>query len=141
MKLGLISCTKSKQDHPSKAIEMYQPSNLFNKASRYAQEHYDRIGILSAKHGLLLPDEEIEPYDLTLRNMGVKDKRKWAEKVHKELYEKLDMKKNKAVYIHAGKDYREHLTQLLEEDGVEVHVPLEGLAFGEQLQWYNERLE
>ena len=138
MKLGLISCTKSKQTHPCPAEEMYQPSALFRKAHSYARKQYDQIGILSAKYGFLLPEEKIEPYDLTLKNMGERAKREWAHSVMRQLEEKLDIAQIESVYIHAGIDYREYLIPLLERKGVSVYVPLEGLSYGPQLQWYNK---
>jgi hypothetical protein len=46
---------------------MYAPSPLLRAAYRYAVENYDIIAILSAKYGLLLPDNEIESYGLTLK--------------------------------------------------------------------------
>lgn len=137
MKLGLISCTKSKQIYPCPAGEMYQPSALFRKAYSYARKHYDQIGILSAKYGFLLPDEKIEPYDLTLKNMGVRAKREWAQRVMRQIEEKLDIDEIDSVYIHAGKDYREYLVPLL-KGRASVYVPLKGLSFGQQLQWYDK---
>lgn len=56
--LGLISCTKSKQNYPCNASAMYQASDLFRKAYSYATKNYDVVAILSAKYGLLLPDDK-----------------------------------------------------------------------------------
>ncbi|WP_395858435.1 DUF6884 domain-containing protein [Arthrobacter sp. KBS0702] len=39
---------------------------MFKKASAYAELTCDRWYILSAKHGLLHPDEIIQPYDMRL---------------------------------------------------------------------------
>ena len=91
MKLGLVSCTKSKQKHSCKAEEMYAPSDLFRKAYRYAIKHYDQVAILSAKYGLLLPHETIEPYELTLKTMRVDEKREWAKRVYKQFSEKMEI--------------------------------------------------
>jgi len=136
MKLGLISCTKSKQTYPCSAAEMYQQSNLFSKAYTYAQKHYDQIGSLSAKYGFLLPEEEITPYELTLKNMGKQAKRNWSKRVMKQMEEKLDLTQIDSIYIHAGKDYREYLVPLLEKYAT-IHIPLNGLGLGRQLQWYD----
>lgn len=138
LKLGLVSCTKSKQDYPCKAEEMYRPSTLFTKAYEYATKHYDRVVILSAKYGLLLPHEVIEPYELTLKTMGRKAKKRWAVRVYKQLYEKLDFDEISEIYFHAGMDYREDLIPLLRREGISVQVPLKGLRQGEQLQWYGK---
>ncbi len=36
---------------------------------------YDDVAILSAKYGLLLPGDKIEPYDKTLNDMSIKEKK------------------------------------------------------------------
>nr|WP_181741900.1 DUF6884 domain-containing protein [Thermoactinomyces mirandus] len=51
---------------------MYSASTLFRKAFSCCKDCYDQIYILSAKYGLLKPDEEIESYDVTLYNMSPK---------------------------------------------------------------------
>jgi len=58
---------------------MYRPSELFQKAYDYCARNYDHVAILSAKYGLLLPDEKIDPYDLTLKVMSDSEQIKWAE--------------------------------------------------------------
>ena len=140
MNLGLLSCTKSKQKDACSAAKMYEPSALFSKAYRYSLKKYDLIGILSAKHGLLLPEEIIEPYEQTLKTMRKKQKQKWAIRVNNELSSKFDIGNITRVYIHAGKDYREHLLPLIEQRNIEFEIPLKGLTYGRQLKWYNDRL-
>ena len=139
MKLGLISCTKSKQTFPCSAAQMYQPSNLFSKAYAYAIRHYDQTCILSAKYGLLFPEDPIEPYEQTLKNMGVQVKKAWSRKVLAQMDKRLSLSPGDEVYIHAGKDYREYLIPGLKKRKLTVHVPLEGLSFGRQLQWYDNQ--
>ena len=117
---------------------MYLPSTLFTKAYRYAMKHYDHVAILSAKYGLLLPEEVIEPYELTLKTMGEQKRREWAERVIRQLDEKIGLHKVDRVYFHAGYDYREHLSSLLRSARIQTEVPLEGLSFGRQLHWYDK---
>ena len=138
LKLGLVSCTKSKQDYPCKAEEMYRPSPLFTKAYDYATKNYDQAAILSAKYGLLLPHEVIEPYELTLKTIGRKAKKQWAERVYRQLNEKFDFTEISEIYFHAGLDYRNDLIPLLRSEDISVCVPLKGLRQGEQLKWYRE---
>ena len=138
MDLGLISCTKSKRRHHCKAHEMYSASTLFRKAYSYATKTYDEVAILSAKYGLLLPNEEIEPYDLTLKNMRKEQRQQWSLKVLGQMKQKMELDKVKRVFFHAGKEYREFLIPKLEEIGIKCNSPLEGLSIGKQLSWYNE---
>ena len=136
--LGLISCTKSKRKYPCKASEMYQPSDLFKKAYAYATKNYDFVAILSAKYGLLFPDDMIEPYDLTLNNMKSQQRKEWAEKVFKQMQNRLKLE-NYKVFFHAEKRYREHLIPELRRIGVQCTVPLGNRSIGKQLAWYNRR--
>jgi len=63
----LRSCVKSKRSYRCKAAEMYT-SPLFQKTMAYAQRlRAKRIFILSAKYGLLDPDDIIDPYEQTLK--------------------------------------------------------------------------
>lgn len=135
--LGLISCTKKKQDHKCKASEMYSASELFRKAYKYCEKKYDGVAILSAKHGLLLPFEEIEPYNVTLNRMSVDQVKKWSDRVFQEFLVKVDLRDLGTVYFHAGQRYREYLIPMLEKMDINCEVPLKNLSIGRQLAWYN----
>ena len=132
----MISCTKSKRNYPCAAKEMYSASELFRKAYYYCIKNYDYVAILSAKYGLLLPDEKIDPYDLTLKSMSDSEQMKWAEGVLTQLNDKLSMKDVSKVFFHAGLTYRTHLARILESRGIQCVAPLEHLSFGEQMAWY-----
>lgn len=136
--LGLVSCTKRKQGYPCKASEMYLPSNLFSKAYVYCKKNYDQVAILSAKYGLLLPDDPIKPYNLTLNNMRVKERKVWSEKVFEQMKDRLRLADYDKVFFHAGKNYREFLSPKLENMGIKCDVPLKHKGIGRQLGWYKE---
>ena len=140
MKLGLVSCTKSKKSYPCKAYEMYSPSNLFKKAYQYAKTHYNKVIILSAKYGLLLPDDEIEPYNLTLKTMRKKQRQEWADIVFEQMIKRLDLTKIRSAYFHAGRKYRQFLIPKLEATSIRCVIPLNGLSLGQQIAWYNKYL-
>ena len=64
-KIVLISCVSKKLPHPASAQDLYV-SPLFRLNLQYARKlQPDAIYILSAKHGLLDLDTEVEPYDLS----------------------------------------------------------------------------
>ncbi|MFJ7976654.1 DUF6884 domain-containing protein [Peribacillus sp. NPDC096379] len=49
---------------------------MFSKAVKYIeQNNYDNWFILSAKYGLLSKEQMIVPYDLTLKNMKVSERK------------------------------------------------------------------
>lgn len=138
MNLGLVSCTKSKQSYPCEASKMYSKSAYFRKAYGYAKKAYDQVCILSATYGLFFPDSRIAPYDLTLKNMTVEQRRAWANRVFNQIRKKLLPDKIDQIFFHAGKSYRELLIPKLEAVGIRCIVPLKGLSFGQQLRWYNK---
>jgi hypothetical protein len=138
--IGLISCTKSKTDEPAQPKDLYEPSVLFRKASKYCERTYDEWYILSAKYGLLDPDgPPIEPYDETLMNASIATRRTWADNVIKEFADRGFLRDDVHLYIHAGKAYYGELLPRLKDEPVTVSLPMEGLMIGEMLAWYNNR--
>lgn len=132
MTIGLVACSKTKLDRPAPARELYT-SPLFRAASAYAERTYDRWLILSALHGLVEPDQEIEPYDVTLTRMTVKERRAWCALVtNQPLAGELSgfVRAGGRIYLHAGQLYRAPFRP------TGIVVPLEGLGIGRQLQWY-----
>ncbi|MFJ8264773.1 DUF6884 domain-containing protein [Peribacillus asahii] len=116
MKIALVSCIKLKANYPCSAREMYQESTLFKKAIRYIdQQNYDDWYVLSAKYGLLRQQDVIEPYDLTLNNMKVSERKEWSKLVLKQL-ENLQMDINE-IDFYAGAKYREWSIPAFEEKG------------------------
>lgn len=142
IEIGLVSCTKQKREEPSSPGELYTPSAYFRKMRGYSEQNHDRWYILSAKYGLLKPDgEPIEPYDETLRDATVDEKREWAEEVFRQLQSQESLDEGTTLVIHAGRDYYGELLQHLEETNVEIRIPTEGLGLGEKMAWYSDRLE
>jgi cytoplasmic iron level regulating protein YaaA (DUF328/UPF0246 family) len=131
-RVALISCVKSKAATAQPAGDLYT-SSLFKKMRNYAQRNADEWYILSAEHGLLQPDQVIEPYERTLNKMSAHDRSAWAERVQKQLLNVL--KPGSEIIVLAGERYRENLVGFLKSHGFNVSVPMEGMAFGRQLQW------
>jgi len=130
----LISCVKQKRDLPCKAGEMYT-SALFSKMMRYAQSLNPKaLYILSAKYGLLDVDEVIEPYEKTLNNMKIEERRSWADTVLTSLADRCDIVSDHFVVL-AGQRYREFLVPRLSH----TSIPLKGLPLGMQLKWLEEK--
>ena len=127
----LVSCVGKKEKSPHRAAELYI-SDWFLKARKLVEASTCPWFILSAEHGLLAPDEVIEPYDQTLNKMPSGERRAWAEKVKQQMDDKLPAADE--IVVFAGEKYREHLMSYLEER-FSVTVPMEGLGIGKQLQW------
>ncbi len=136
-RIVLVSCVKTKAERPLPAEKLYI-SDLFQKSSAYARHIGDNWFILSAKYGLLQQDQVIAPYEKTLKNMGVRERKTWADQVLSALV-KIVSPGDEIVFL-AGVRYREFLTQQLEDLGYRVSIPMEGLSFGNQLKWLKNRL-
>lgn len=129
----LVSCVKQKQEQPEAAAQLYV-SPLFRKARQFAQTFGDDWFILSALYGLVAPEQLLEPYDLTLKEQGVQERRRWAGRVLEDLLPRLQPHDH--LVIIAGRSYREHLIPALQTAGFTVEVPLAGVAgLGEQQNW------
>jgi hypothetical protein len=44
------------------------------------------------------------------------------------------------LVFHAGKDYYEELLRLIEDTGISIEIPTEGLQIGEKMAWYNRQI-
>ena len=130
----LIACGKTKAPIASPARRLYQ-GDLFQKSLAYAEQvlNADAIYVLSAKYGLVPIDRTIEPYEKTLNNMSSREIREWADAVLRDLRRVADLKNDRFTIL-AGANYRKDLTAALRH----YDVPLEGLMFGQQLQFLKQ---
>jgi hypothetical protein len=136
----LVSCVSKKLNQPAPAKDLYQ-STWFRLARRYAERFGDRWFILSAKHGLLLPDQEIEPYEMTLNTMSRKQRLDWARRVYHQIALGSLIPQQEEIVILAGYGYRQYLELYLLADGYTVKHPLSGLGIGQQQRWLKEQAQ
>ena len=130
MNIVLISCVKTKTQHRCKAKNLYV-STWFRYAWQYAQSlKPKRIFILSAKHGLLDPDDVIDPYQETLNKKSAAGIRVWAEQVLEKLGQKTELQNDHFTILAAVKYRKQIVPQLIHHE-----VPMEKKRFGQQLQW------
>jgi len=134
----LVSCVKTKRTSVAQAKALYT-STWFKKAREYAEREADAWYILSAKHGLLRPEDAIAPYEQTLKRMSAVEKRRWVDDVLTSLRAVLE-RGDHAILL-AGTAYRGELELKLVDLGVTIEVPLKGLTSGRQLQWLKQRAE
>lgn len=137
--LYLVACVGNKLPQQAPAKDLYV-SDWFRKARAYVEKMGHPWFILSAKHGLIHPEEEIMPYDCTLNKMNVTERKKWAEKVLRQLEPHLA--EFSSIVFLAGVKYRDNLERILKtERGIEVCVPMRGMGIGKQLSWLKQQLE
>jgi Family of unknown function (DUF6884) len=141
MRVGLVGCVKTKVPHAAQARDLYS-SALFRGRRAFVESTCDRWFIISAKHGLVSPDEVLEPYEETLNGKSTADKRSWAAAVLRELDAVGFDFPNVLFEIHARVEYRDFgLVDSLRSRGASVEVPAIHLSQGEQLAFYGRPQE
>ena len=138
--IALVACSKKKLGYPAPAKDLYQGA-LFKKARAWAEANADEWYILSAEHGLVFPDQVLEPYDRTLPahrydwTTMVIGQLRWRS----SLYRLAHNEKFKVVFL-ASERYRKTIAYILNlTKNVWVVTPLAGLPIGRQLQWLDQQ--
>jgi hypothetical protein len=132
---ALISCSKSKAGHNDLARNMYV-SPLYRKSVLVAAGWGLSFSILSAKYGLLDPDETIEPYDLTLKGASKQFKLEWARRVDAQIRSSVNSKKQ--LIVLAGDDYCAPLIEVGAGRPLNFFTPMRGLSLGNRLVFLNQ---
>lgn len=129
-RIVLIACSSKKRPYISTALDLYD-SALFKYNYQYALSlNPSIIFILSAKYGLLNPDQKIEPYNVTLNNMSANEIRKWADAVLEDLRLISNLDRDMFIFL-AGEKYRKYLKLHMKY----YEIPLAGMPIGKQLQY------
>lgn len=137
MKIALISCVSKKKLGTHKAEDLYI-SDWFIKAKQYIKQNYKEWYILSAKYGLIRPDNIIENYNEYLPKTTLIYRKWWADNIFENLINNYN--NSIMVDIFAGKHYRKYLIPLLLSKNYIVNIPLKGLGIGEQLKWFKNNI-
>lgn len=140
----LIGCGGLKLDRPAAACELYT-GPLFRAARTHAEASGVPWAILSARHGLVMPADVIEPYDTRL----LAGAGRWPRspeidryRVGMQIARWLGASRPSFIEIHAGAAYVRWARLALDlalVHGVEIVAPLHGLQVGERLSWYRQR--
>jgi len=130
--IGLIACSRTKADRPSLARELYV-SPLFRAAREYAENRYGQWLILSARYGLVEPDQVLAPYDLSLRQLTARQREAWGDRIAVELTDRFPA--GTVLWFHAGALYRDAIAPVVAH---QVRFPLASLGIGQQLAWYRQ---
>jgi hypothetical protein len=127
----LVSCVGKKRTDTAKAKDLYA-SEWFFRARAFVERTGCPWFILSAKFGLVSPDQAIPPYEQTLNDMPRAERQAWAGRVQEQMNGVLP-DAGRCVVL-AGQRYREFLMDCLTHRYT-TEVPMQGLAIGNQLRW------
>lgn len=131
-RIYLVACVARKASYRAPAQELYT-SDWFRKARAYVLKSGAPWFILSDLHGLVQPDEVLDPYDVTLKKAGAAARRAWAQRVQGQMERMLPDADE--IIILAGNDYRKYLEPWLRARFASVRAPMRGLIIGKQKQW------
>ena len=131
--LVLISCGKDKAEGRHRALELYTGQGFkeqlrwFDVRKQIAPEL--ELGILSAVHGLVSPDAELDAYNKKLSELDKDSRQRWEQTVAATLLGWTAP--GSRIVVLAPAPYRQGWPAILEANGRTVLAPLDGL---DQLQ-------
>lgn len=103
--------------------------SLFKSQRRFAERHAVNWLILSAKYGLLRPDQLISDYDITLGSRSAIT----ARRIRSQWRRRFGDKSTVAICL-ASKNYVRLLRDSIPE-AVTLRTPLDGLGLFERMRW------
>jgi hypothetical protein len=131
----LVGCVKTQLPHAAPADELFV-SALFRRRRDFAERSGRPWFVLSSRHGLVRPEQVIEPYDLCLARQPIAVRRDWGRLVIAQLDAALGDLTDRTLEIHAGSAHIAPIEPALRVRGAIVETPLHGLALGRHLAWY-----
>lgn len=134
--LLLLGCVKSKLSGPAPAQDLYT-STLYQRRRRYAEAAGLPWFVLSARYGLVRPDEVIAPYDVHLAGQSASYRAAWGVFVVEQLRRERSDLSGLVVEVHAGDAYVAAVRGPLEQAGAVVLDPVDAHSMGETLAWYD----
>ena len=146
----LVGCGKAKHDGTLPAKDKYS-SNYFGLKREYAEEVGDAWAIISAEYGVVEPDEEIDDYDTTVRDMRADERALWGETTGHNIVKWLsELEKTEGypseVHLLLGTAYQEPLADTIrfleESTDVDVVRPFDDTSgIGEQMSKLKMKIE
>lgn len=132
----LISCSKSKLSATAPARELYT-GQLFKRAVSWAQRQNLTWFVVSALHGLLIPEQTIAPYNYTIKDLRGREREQWANRVVSAELTRHVAKQSHAILI-LPEPYRRFIEPELTKNEITYENPLAGKGIGQQIKWLAE---
>jgi hypothetical protein len=140
----IITCSSQKIKTESPARDLYL-SERFILAKKLADEYADQWFIISAKYGLLEPDQVVAPYDKNLKELSLQEYKLWSEKNIRKLDYCLTEKIN---FICLGEEeYFLDIETYLLRQGNTINIPFRHIEKDNRVPWlrlaqlYNKRFQ
>lgn len=123
-RIVLIGSSGATADGPVPVADLFR-SPGFARAREHAVASGLPWFVLSAKHGLLEPDDVVAPYRLELGDASTVYRNAWGEWVAAQLGERVQLP-GATVEVHGGVDFAQPLRQPLARRGAALELPLPG---------------
>jgi hypothetical protein len=120
----LIGSSGATADDSDAAGRLFR-SDGFARAREHAVHSQLPWFVLSAKHGLLDPDDVISPFDVQIDDQSAAYRTAWGEWVVAQLADRLQLD-GVTVEVHGGVDFAQPLRQPLVRRGAVLDIPLPG---------------
>lgn len=136
VRVALVGCGKSKREGTHAARDLYT-GPLFKAALAHATRTADEVFILSAAHGLLPLDKQVDSYDRALASASHIERQSWGYRVCLDLRGRMRGRQYEVV-IYAGQTYADPIESYMAmlDPTPTVTTPLAGLTLGYQLRWF-----
>jgi hypothetical protein len=136
--IALVGCTSRQHAQAMPARWLYH-SEWFIRAAAVAETASAGWFILSARYGLLHPDQKIAPYDLILSDLSPSQRKVWAAAIVQSLAQIISP--NDRLLLLADPDYHVPLLPLLENCTWRINAPLTSLSLAGQIAWMDNALD
>lgn len=138
-RIALIGCCaeKSASTTPLPARQLYR-SQLFRKSLAWVEQQGLEWFVLSAAYGLIKPDDQLMPYDKTLRNMAPADRAAWEQSVAEQIDAYCADDERVEIVLLAGEAYAGWIPKV--QAFASVEQPLRGMQIGQRLQFLTNEL-
>lgn len=112
VRVGVISCTCQKiplkRGKKVEAQDLYMQSHYFRLCRAFVEAACDEWVILSAKFGVLWPENLVQTYNKACTDMKAPARRRWAQGMVEQLLEAYDPEET-VFCVLAGKCYRQYV--------------------------------
>ena len=120
-----LSCSKSKLNNKAPARELYT-GQLFKKAVTWAERHGHHWFVISALHGLVRADQELDPYNFTVKDWrGARERESWAHRTITSELTRYAAKGSHAFLIMPTR-YRTYIETELHRQAITYENPVAG---------------
>ncbi|MCA0401557.1 MAG: hypothetical protein LCH38_12160 [Proteobacteria bacterium] len=136
--LAVIGCSRKKRAEPAPAQELYT-SDRFKRFLGLARRLEAPFVILSGKHGIVQPNQTIDPYDVDVARLPQEERSSWAERAIDAL---ASLAEGRTISLWAIDDYCHPLLDANRDrsDPLPIVAPLSELEAPDQQLWLTEAI-